>query len=406
MAVTAGATEIRPFTVDIPKAEIEDLRARIAAARWPEKETVDDDTQGVQLATMLALADYWGNEYDFGRVQARLSAVPNFITEIDGLDIHFVHARSPHEDALPMIVTHGWPGSVVEILGVIDLLTDPTAHGGDAGDAFHLVIPSMPGYGFSGKPAASGWDPDHIARAWVELMKRLGYARFVAQGGDWGAIITDLMGVQAPPELLGIHTNMAATIPADISPQVTSGAPEPAGLSAEESRAYEDLAFVYTKGIGYALEMSLRPQTLYGLADSPIALAGWMIDHDARSYRDIRQAFVDDKPVGNLTRDQILDNITFTWLTNTGVSSARLYWENKVGFFDAKGVSVPTAVSAFPMEMYRVPRSWAEKAYSNLIYFHEVEAGNHFAAWQQPELFAAEVREGLRSLRGTGRFSR
>jgi pimeloyl-ACP methyl ester carboxylesterase len=396
---SADATAIRPFQVDIPAAEIEDLRARIAATRFPEKETVADATQGVQLATMQALVRYWGTDYDFGRVEARLNALPHFLTEIDDLDIHFIHVKSPHENALPLIITHGWPGSVVEMLNVVGPLSDPTAHGGSASDAFDVVIPSIPGYGFSAKPSTTGWDPVHIARAWIALMKRLGYTRFVAQGGDWGAQITDVMGAQAPPELAGIHSNMAGTLPPEISKAVASGAPAPAGLSAEESRAYEQLSFLYTKGIGYATEMSLRPQTLYGLADSPIALAAWMLDHDARSYEDIAHAFVEGEPVGNLTRDEVLDNITLTWVTNTGISSGRLYWENTLGFFDIKGVSVPAAISVFPKEPYQVPRSWAEKAYPNLIYFNEVDEGNHFAAWQEPELFTNELRAAFRTLR-------
>jgi pimeloyl-ACP methyl ester carboxylesterase len=399
MTVTAGATEVRPFTVEIPDADIEDLRARIAATRFPDKETVDDTTQGVQLAAMEALVRYWGSEYDFGRVEARLNALPQFKTEIDGLDIHFIHVKSPHENALPLIITHGWPGSIFEMLNVVGPLTDPTAHGGDAGDAFHLVIPSIPGYGFSDRPSSTGWDPQHVAQAWLELMKRLGYTRFVAQGGDWGAIITDQMGVQAAPELAGIHTNMAGAVPADIFGLVSTGSPAPDGLTPEESKAYEMLLFLYTKGIGYATEMALHPQTLYGLADSPVALAAWMIDHDLQSYEEIAQAFVDERPVDNLTRDEILDNITMTWLTNTGVSSGRLYWESKLGFFDVKGVTVPTAVSVFPRELYRAPRKWAEQAYPNLMYFNEVDRGNHFAAWQEPELFTEEVRAGFRTLR-------
>ena len=401
---SAGPAEIRPFTVEIPEAELEALRARIAATRWPEKETVGDQSQGVQLATIQALARYWATDYDFRRVEARLNAVPQFMTEIDGLDIHFIHVRSPHENALPLIITHGWPGSVVEMLNVVGPLTDPTAHGGNAEDAFHLVIPSMPGYGFSRKPTTSGWDPARIARAWAVLMTRLGYTKYVAQGGDWGAVITDEMGAQAPAELLGIHTNMPAAVPPDVSKALASkvlgdGDPRPSDLSAEETRAYDRLSFFYSKGLGYALEMGLRPQTLYGLADSPIALAAWMIDHDAWSYDDIAQAFVDGKPVDGLTRDEVLDNITLAWLTNTGISSARLYWENKLGFFDVKGVTVPAAVSVFPRELYQAPRSWAERAYPNLIYFNEVDRGNHFAAWQEPELFTTEVRAAFRSLR-------
>jgi pimeloyl-ACP methyl ester carboxylesterase len=393
------STAIRPFQIDIPAEAIDDLRRRIQATRLPEKETVGDATQGVQLETIRRLARYWGTEYDFGRVQARLNAFPQFMTEIDGLDIHFIHVESPHENALPMIMTHGWPGSVIEMLNVIGPLSDPTAHGGSEDDAFHLVIPSMPGYGFSDRPADTGWDPEHIARAWALLMERLGFTHFVAQGGDWGAIVTDQMGAQAPTGLLGLHTNMPGAVPPDIFKTVTAGEPAPSGLSAEESRAYEQLNFLYTKGIGYATEMALRPQTLYGLADSPIALAAWMLDHDAKSYEDISRGIVEEQPVGNLTRDEVLDNITLTWLTNTGVSSGRLYWESKLGFFDVKGVTVPAAVSVFPRELYQAPRSWAEQAYPNLIYFNEVDEGNHFAAWGQPELFTDEVRAGLRSLR-------
>jgi pimeloyl-ACP methyl ester carboxylesterase len=401
MTTVETAQEVRPFAVEIPEEDIADLRRRISATRWSERETVADESQGVQLATMQELVRYWGSEYDFGRLEARLNAFPQFVTEIDGLDIHFIHVRSPHENALPLIITHGWPGSVVEMLNVIGPLADPTAHGVEAEDAFDVVVPSMPGYGFSERPSATGWDPVHIARAWIALMRRLGYERFVAQGGDWGAQITDLMGAEAPPELLGIHSNMPGTAPPEVAEALVSGGPTPAGLSADESRAWEQLKFLYTKGIGYATEMALRPQTLYGLADSPAALAAWMLDHDARSYEDIARAFAGD-PVGNLTRDEVLDNITLTWVTNTGVSSGRLYWENKLGFFDVKGASVPAAVSVFPRELYQAPRSWTEQAYPNLIYFNEVDQGNHFAAWQEPELFITEVRAAFRSLRTNG----
>ena len=397
------ATEIRPFHVQIPEEALDDLRGRIAATRWPEKETVNDQTQGVQLATIQALVRYWSTRYDFRRFEARLNELPQFITEIDGLDIHFIHVKSPHEDVLPLIITHGWPGSVIEMLNVIGPLTDPTAHGGSAEDAFDVVIPSMPGYGFSERPATTGWDPIHIARAWIQLMKRLGYTRYVAQGGDWGAQITDVMGAEAPPGLLGIHSNMPGTVPPEVSKALATGGPAPTGLSDEESRAFEQLRFLYTKGIGYATEMNLRPQTLYGLADSPAALAAWMLDHDAQSYEDITAAF-EGNAVGNLTRDEVLDNITMTWLTNTGISSGRLYWENTLGFFDVKGVSVPAAVSVFPRELYQAPRSWTEKAYPKLIYFNEVDQGNHFAAWQEPDLFTTELRAAFSSLRN-GRSS-
>jgi pimeloyl-ACP methyl ester carboxylesterase len=391
-------TTIRPFRIDVPEEALTDLRRRIAATRWPDKETVPDPSQGVQLATMQKLVRYWGTDYDFRRFEARLNALPQFMTEIDGLDIHFIHVQSRHDNALPLIITHGWPGSVIEMLKVVGPLTDPTAHGGSASDAFHLVIPSLPGYGFSGKPTTPGWDPARIARAWVVLMKRLGYAQFVAQGGDWGAVITDVMATQKPPELLGIHSNMPGVFPPDISKALPSGDPPPSNLSADERRAYEELSRVYTKGIGYAVEMGLRPQTLYGLADSPIALAAWMLDHDALSYEDISNAF-DGHPVGDLTRDEVLDNITLTWLTNTGISSGRLYWENKLGFFDVKNVSIPAAVSVFPKELYETPRSWAERAYPKLIYYNKVDKGNHFAAWQEPQLFSQEIRAAFRSLR-------
>jgi pimeloyl-ACP methyl ester carboxylesterase len=399
----AAGTEIRPFTVEVPQAELEDLRRRIAATRWPERETVDDQSQGVQLATIQELARYWAEEYDFGRVEARLNALPNFMTEIDGLDIHFIHVRSPRENALPVIITHGWPGSIIEMLNVIGPLSDPTAHGGDATDAFDVVVPSIPGYGFSEKPSTTGWDPVHIARAWIELMGRLGYERYVAQGGDWGAQITDTMGAEAPPELLGIHSNMPGTVPPAISKILASrvlgaGDPPPTGLSAEEQRAYDRLDFLYTKGLGYSIEMGHRPQTLYGLSDSPVALAAWMLDHDARSLEDIASAFAGN-PVGNLTRDEVLDNITMTWVTNTGMSSGRLYAENTLGFFDVKDVKVPAAISVFPNELYQAPRSWAEQAYPKLIYFNEVDKGNHFAAWQEPDIFVNELRAAFETLR-------
>jgi pimeloyl-ACP methyl ester carboxylesterase len=399
----AAGTEIRPFTVDVPQAAIDDLRRRIAATRWPEEETVADQTQGVPLATMKELIRYWASEYDFGRLETRLGAVPHFVTQIDGLDIHFIHVRSPHDDALPLIITHGWPGSFIEMLNVLGPLSDPTPNGGDAEDAFDVVVPSIPGYGFSEKPATTGWGPVHIARAWIELMERLGYERYVAQGGDWGAQITDTMGAEAPPGLLGIHSNMPGTVPPDISKILAShvlgaGDPPPAGLSADEQRAYDRLNSLYTTGLGYSIEMGHRPQTLYGLGDSPVALAAWMLDHDASSLEDIASAFAGE-PVGNLTRDEVLDNITMTWVTNTGMSSGRLYWENTLGFFDVKDVKVPAAISVFPNELYQAPRSWAEHAYPKLIYFNEVDEGNHFAAWQEPEIFINELRAAFRPLR-------
>jgi pimeloyl-ACP methyl ester carboxylesterase len=394
-----SATAIRPFAkIEFPEAELEALRARIAATRWPEKETVADQSQGVQLATIQALARYWATEYDWRKCEAKLNALPHFITTIDDLDIHFIHVRSKHENALPLIVTHGWPGSVVEQLKIVDPLTNPTAHGASASDAFHLVIPSMPGYGFSGKPTTTGWDVAHIARAWVVLMKRLGYTRFVAQGGDWGAVITDVMGLQAPPELLGIHTNMPGIFPADIDAAAFSGAPAPSGLSADEKLAYDRLQFVYQKGIAYGFQMGLRPQTLYGIADSPVGLAAYFLDHDARSYELISRVF--QGQAEGLTRDDILDNITITWLTNTALSGARLYWEYwGKGYFNAKGVSIPVAVSVFPDELYPAPRSWTERAYPKLIHYNKLDKGGHFAAWEQPQLFSQEVRAGFRSLR-------
>jgi pimeloyl-ACP methyl ester carboxylesterase len=398
-----SAVAIRPFTVEVPDETFADLRRRLAETRWPEKETVGDTTQGVPLATMRELVRYWGSEYVMTRFVERLNAFPQFMTEIDGLDIHFIHVRSTHENALPIVITHGWPGSIIEMLNVIGPLSDPTAHGGDAEDAFDVVVPSIPGYGFSAKPMTTGWEPHRIARAWIELMRRLGYTRYVAQGGDWGAQVTDVMGADAPPGLLAIHSNMPGTVPPEVSKALTSnilgtGDPRPTGLSDAESRAYDQLSSLFTKGFGYALEMGCRPQTLYGLADSPVQLAAWMLDHDAQSLEDIAQG-VAGTPVGNLTRDEVLDNITMTWATNTGVSSARLYWENTLGFFDIKGVTVPAAVSVFPRELYQAPRSWTEQAYPNLIYFNEVDAGDHFAAWQEPEIYTSELRAAFRRLR-------
>ena len=398
--VATGNSAIRPFQkVNVPEAELTELRRRINDTRWPERETVTNSTQGVQLATTQALARYWATEYDWRKIEAKLNALPQFITEIDGLDIHFIHVRSKHENALPLVVTHGWPGSIIEQMKIIDPLTNPTAHGGSASDAFDVVIPSMPGYGYSGKPATAGWDPDHIARAWVTLMKRLGYTKFVAQGGDWGAVIVDLMGVQAAPELLAIHTNMPGIFPAEIDQAAFSGKPAPSGLSADEKVAYERVQFVYQKGIAYGYQMGLHPQTLYGIADSPVGLAAYFLDHDARSYELISRAFAGESE--GLTRDDILDNITITWLTNTALSAARLYWEywGKGGYFNVKGVSIPVAVSVFPDELYPAPRSWAEKAYPKLIHYNKLPKGGHFAAWEQPKLFSEEVRAGFRSLR-------
>ena len=393
----AEDSTIRPFHIDVPEEELADLRRRIAATRWPEKETVDDRSQGPQLATMRALADYWATEYDWRRCEARMNSFPQFLTEIDGLDIHFIHVRSKHEDALPLIVSHGWPGSIVEQLKIIAPLTDPTAHGGQASDAFHVVVPSMPGYGYSGKPATTGWGPERIARAWAELMERLGYDRYVAQGGDWGGQIVDLMGAQAPPGLIGIHTNFPGAVRDDVTAAVLSGGPPPSGLDDEETRLYEKLKDFWATDVAYALEMGTHPQALYGIADSPVGLAAWMLDHDSTSLALIARVFAGQAE--GLTRDDVLDNITHYWLTTTGISSGRLYWENKLSFFGPKGVSVPVAVSIFPGELYQAPRSWAEQAYPNLIHYNKLDKGGHFAAWEQPELFVNEVREGLRSLR-------
>src|ERR1051325_7634353 len=395
-------TAIRPFQFNFSDAELTDLRRRINATRWPERELVQDASQGVQLATMQKLARYWGTDYDWRKGEGRLKAVPPFVTEIDGLYIHFIHVRSKHENALPIIITHGWPGSVIEQLKIIDPLTNPTAHGGQADDAFDVVIPSLPGYGFSGKPTAPGWNPVSIAKAWATLMQRLGYTKYVAQGGDWGNAVSEVMALQQPPGLLGIHTNMAATVPTEISKAMAAGT-QPSGLSADEKHAWDQLDDFYKNGLGYALEMNNRPQTLYGIVDSPVGLASWILDHDIRSYQMIARVF-DGKPEG-LTRDDVLDNITLYWLTNTAISSARLYWDTRHtlppggGFFDVRGVKLPVAVSAFAEEIYQAPKSWAEKAYVNLIHYNSFPKGTHFASWEQPELFVGEMRAAFKSLR-------
>jgi len=392
---TTTATEIRPFEFDVSDDELTDLRNRIDATKWPDRET--DASQGVQLDTIQALAGYWATDYDWRKFEERFAALPHFITEIDGVDIHFIHVRSEHEDALPLIVTHGWPGSTVEQLKIVDPLTKPTEHGASAADAFHLVIPSLPGHGFSGKPTETGWDPIRIARAWVVLMKRLGYTEYVAQGGDWGNAVTEQMALLKPDGLLGIHTNMPATVPPDVSKALAAGGPKPDGLAPDEDQAYDILEHFFATGVGYANEMANRPQTLYGIADSPVGLAAWMLDHDERSYQLIARAFAGQP--GGLSRDDVLDNVTHYWLTNSGVSSARLYWESKLAFFDVKRVEIPVGVTVFPDELYPAPRSWAEKAYPNLIHFNEVDEGGHFAAWEQPQIFSEEMRATFRSLR-------
>ena len=400
-AVSSEDTAIRPFHVKVPQVALDDLRRRLAATRWPDRETVSDQSQGVQLAKFQELIRYWGEDYDWRKVEAKLNGLPQFMTNIDGLDIHFIHVRSRYENALPLIMTHGWPGSVLEFLKVIGPLTDPAARGGTPEDAFHVVIPSLPGYGFSAKPTETGWDPPRIARAWTTLMKRLGYAKFVAQGGDWGNAVSEQMALQAPPGLLGIATNMAATVPPDISKALALNQPPPAGLSAEERHAWDRLDFFYKKGLGYANEMALRPQTLYGIADSPVGLAAWILDHDDASQKLMARVFAGE--AAGLSRDDILDNITMYWLTNTAISSARLYWDNREtsrsGFFDVKNVTIPVAVSVFPDEIYAAPRSWAERAYPKLVHYNRLEHGTHFAAWEQPTLFVQEMRASFRSLR-------
>jgi pimeloyl-ACP methyl ester carboxylesterase len=394
-AATADREAIRPFNIEVSDEELVDLRRRVSATRWPDRET--DPSQGVRLETIRALAEYWATDYNWRTFERRFAALPHFITEIDGVDIHFIHVRSKHDDALPLIVTHGWPGSTIEQLKIIDPLTDPTGHGASAADAFHLVIPSLPGHGFSGKPTEAGWDPIRIARAWAVLMQRLGYTEYVAQGGDWGNAVTEQLALLKPPGLLGIHTNMPATVPPDVSKALATGGPKPDGLSADEDRAYEILKHFFATGVAYAQEMANRPQTLYGIEDSPIGLAAWMLDHDVASYELIARAFAGDP--GGLSRDDVLDNITHYWLTKSGISSARLYWESHLAFFDIKGVEIPVGVTVFPDELYPAPRSWAEKAYPKLVHFNRVDKGGHFAAWEQPETFSEEMRAAFRSLR-------
>ncbi|MET4583127.1 pimeloyl-ACP methyl ester carboxylesterase [Conyzicola nivalis] len=394
---TDDSTAVRPFTIAVPQADLDDLRRRIRDTRLPERETVTDASQGVQLHVVEALARYWAEEHDWRSVESRLNDLPQFVTEIDGLDIHFIHVRSLHAEALPMIVTHGWPGSVIEQMKIVGPLTDPTAHGASASDAFHLVIPSLPGHGFSGKPEQPGWDPIRIARAWAELMRRLGYDRYVAQGGDWGNAVTEQLALQTPPGLIGIHTNMPATVPDSIQQALTDGEAAPDDLTGEERGAWDQLATFYAHGLAYAQEMGNRPQTLYGIADSPVGLAAWMLDHDAASYELVARVFAGEAE--GLSRDDVLDNVTLYWLTNTAVSSARLYWESKLPFFAPKGVTLPVAVSVFPDEIYAAPRSWAAQAYPNLVHFNRLDRGGHFAAWEQPELFAQEIRAAFRSLR-------
>ena len=398
-----GKTAIRPFRINMSQEALVDLRQRIAATRWPEKETVTDQSQGLPLATMQELARHWAINYDWRKVEEKLNTLPHFITTIDGLDIHFIHVRSKHKNALPLIVTHGWPGSIIEQLKIIAPLTNPTAYGGKAEDAFHVIIPSMPGYGFSGKPTSTGWGVERMARAWDVLMKRLGYTRYVAQGGDWGAFVVDLMGVQAPAGLLAIHTNYPGTVPADVYKALLAGEPPASGLSAEERRAYDQLDRTLKQRVAYAKYMASRPQTLYGIADSPVGLATWLLDHDDAGGQPAAAVVAalnrTTSTTGELTRDEILDNITLYWLTNTGVSASRLYWEYKGGFWNAKGVSIPVAVSVFPGEAYQAPRSWTERAYPKLIYYNQLDKGGHFAAWEQPTIFAQELRAGFRSLR-------